>query len=111
MGGSSGPKYTNAINCATTVLKDEGFTTFFKGCGSNILRGLCGALVLVGFDYCKDAYIDYKYGNTTPKAWADMEVQELDCVPLFSTNYLARLLMPPPSMAFESPRLINSVLC
>jgi len=77
-GGSSGPKYTSAINCATTVLKDEGFTTFFKGCGSNILRGLCGALVLVGFDYCKDAYIDWKYSDAAPKAWADMEVQELD---------------------------------
>jgi hypothetical protein len=33
----------------------------YKGAGSNILRGLAGALVLVSFDYCKNFYLEWKY--------------------------------------------------
>lgn len=33
----------------------------YKGAGSNILRGLAGALVLVGFDYIKGFYLEWKY--------------------------------------------------
>ena len=29
--------------------------------GSNILRGLAGTLVLVGFDECKKAYVNFMY--------------------------------------------------
>jgi len=43
----------------------------YKGAGSNILRGLAGALVLVSFDYCKNFYLEWKYpelkGKTTTK--------------------------------------------
>lgn len=41
-------------------MSKEGVNALYKGAGSNILRGLCGALVLVGFDYCQDMYIDAK---------------------------------------------------
>jgi solute carrier family 25 (adenine nucleotide translocator) protein 4/5/6/31 len=32
------------------VNKKEGFKGFFKGAGSNVLRGMGGSLVLVGYD-------------------------------------------------------------
>lgn len=55
--GSAEVKYTGSFDCAGKIMKQEGFGAFFKGAGSNVLRGLCGALVLVGFDYFKDWYI------------------------------------------------------
>ena len=61
--GSNAGKYTSSLDCAQKVMSQEGVGTFYKGAGSNVLRGLCGALVLVGFDYCKDYYVDWKYGN------------------------------------------------
>ena len=45
------------------IMKNEGVSAFFRGAGSNILRGLGGTLVLVGFDYFKEAYITFKYGK------------------------------------------------
>ena len=36
-----------------------------QGAGSNILRGLAGALVLVSFDYCKNFYLEWKYPGST----------------------------------------------
>jgi len=42
-------------------MKEEGIKAMYKGAGSNILRGLAGALVLVGFDYCKNFYLEWKY--------------------------------------------------
>ena len=41
---------------------EEGVGAYFKGAGSNILRGLGGTLVLVGFDYFKMFYIQMRYG-------------------------------------------------
>jgi len=65
-GGNSG-KYTSSIDCAKKILANEGVKSMFKGAGSNVLRGLCGALVLVGFDYVSDFYLKWKYGANAPK--------------------------------------------
>eukprot|EP00761_Pharyngomonas_kirbyi_P003360 gb/GECH01003364.1/.p1 GENE.gb/GECH01003364.1/~~gb/GECH01003364.1/.p1 ORF type:complete len:312 (+),score=47.95 gb/GECH01003364.1/:1-936(+) len=54
-------KYSGSIDCTQKIIKEEGFASMYKGAGSNILRGLAGALVLVGFDYFKNWYVDWKY--------------------------------------------------
>jgi solute carrier family 25 (adenine nucleotide translocator) protein 4/5/6/31 len=65
--GAKGNKYSGSIDCFRKILVDEGVKSLFKGAGSNILRGLCGALVLVGFDYCQDYYLIWRYGANAPK--------------------------------------------
>jgi solute carrier family 25 (adenine nucleotide translocator) protein 4/5/6/31 len=59
--GKHAGKYKNSMDCARKILKEEGMKAMYKGAGSNILRGLAGALVLVGFDYCKNFYLEWKY--------------------------------------------------
>jgi solute carrier family 25 (adenine nucleotide translocator) protein 4/5/6/31 len=59
--GKHAGKYKNSIDCFNKVVKEEGVKALYKGAGSNILRGLAGALVLVGFDYCKNYYLEWKY--------------------------------------------------
>jgi solute carrier family 25 (adenine nucleotide translocator) protein 4/5/6/31 len=59
--GSGTVKYASAMGAFATIAKEEGTAAFFKGAGSNILRGLAGTLVLVGFDECKKAYINVMY--------------------------------------------------
>lgn len=59
--GANAGKYTGSFHCASIILSEEGVPAFFKGAGSNILRGLCGALVLVGFDEVKTRYIKMRY--------------------------------------------------
>jgi solute carrier family 25 (adenine nucleotide translocator) protein 4/5/6/31 len=59
--GKHAGKYKNSWDCARKILRDEGVKAMYKGAGSNILRGLAGALVLVGFDYCKNFYLEWKY--------------------------------------------------
>jgi len=54
-------KYNGSVDCAVQILKAEGFTSFFKGAGANVLRGAAGAGVLAGFDVVKKAYINYAY--------------------------------------------------
>jgi solute carrier family 25 (adenine nucleotide translocator) protein 4/5/6/31 len=66
--GADAGKYTSSIDCARKVLAAEGVASMFKGAGSNILRGLCGALVLVGFDYAQEFYLKWRYGANAPKA-------------------------------------------
>jgi len=65
--GKHAGKYKNSIDCTRKILKDEGVKALYKGAGSNILRGLAGALVLVGFDYCKGFYLDWKYPESKGK--------------------------------------------
>jgi len=62
-GGEKGKKYKSSIDCFIKIMRNpnEGAAALYKGAGSNILRGLAGALVLVGFDYCKNYYLEYKY--------------------------------------------------
>nr|XP_020473669.1 ADP/ATP translocase 3-like isoform X2 [Monopterus albus] len=45
--------YRGAIDCWLKIAHDEGCMGFFKGAGSNVLRGMGGAFVLVLFDQLK----------------------------------------------------------
>lgn len=62
MRSGSGVKYNGSMDCAMQILKQEGFSAYFKGAGANILRGVAGAGVLAGFDTLSDAYVHYVYG-------------------------------------------------
>jgi len=53
-------KYSGSLDCTVQVLRNEGVTSFFKGAGANILRGMAGAGVLAGFDKFKQVYISLK---------------------------------------------------
>jgi len=55
-------KYSGSVDCAVQVLRSEGVTSFFKGAGANILRGMAGAGVLAGFDKFKALYINMREG-------------------------------------------------
>jgi len=59
--GSGTVKYASGLAAFGTIAKEEGTKAFFKGAGSNVLRGLAGTLVLVGFDECKKAYVQVMY--------------------------------------------------
>merc|ERR1711939_899903 len=59
--GSGTIKYKNSMAAFAMIAKEEGVAAYFKGAGSNILRGLAGTLVLVGFDECKKAYVNFMY--------------------------------------------------
>jgi len=59
--GKFAGKYKGSIDCGQQILKNEGIGAMYKGAGSNILRGLAGALVLVSFDYAKNYYLEWKY--------------------------------------------------
>jgi len=54
-------KYDNSMHCARVILAEEGISSFFKGAGANILRGVAGAGVLAGFDFFKAAYIEWRF--------------------------------------------------
>merc|ERR1712002_122648 len=56
-------KYNGSIDCATQILKNEGFMSMMKGAGANVLRGVAGAGVLSGFDSVKKMYIDFRVGG------------------------------------------------
>merc|ERR1711964_5539 len=57
MTSGAGVKYAGSIDCAKTVIKNEGFMSLMKGAGANVLRGVAGACVLSGFDLVKAWYI------------------------------------------------------
>jgi len=59
--GSANQKYKSSIDCTLKILRNEGVYAMYRGAGSNLLRGLAGALVLVGFDYFKGFYLEWKY--------------------------------------------------
>lgn len=48
--GSDKKLYSGTIDCFSKILANEGPKAFFKGALSNVLRGMGGALVLVGYD-------------------------------------------------------------
>jgi hypothetical protein len=43
-------KYKNAFDCFAKILKEEGPRGFYSGLSVNIVRGVSGALLLVGYD-------------------------------------------------------------
>merc|ERR1712141_103944 len=53
-------KYNGAIDCASQILKNEGFMSMMKGAGANVLRGVAGAGVLAGADKMKELYIAFR---------------------------------------------------
>merc|ERR1712193_218979 len=53
-------KYKGSIDCAVQIMKNEGFMSFMKGAGANILRGVAGACVLSGFDKVTQIYLGSK---------------------------------------------------
>eukprot|EP00005_Dracoamoeba_jomungandri_P003607 CAMPEP_0174250390 /NCGR_PEP_ID=MMETSP0439-20130205/573_1 /TAXON_ID=0 /ORGANISM="Stereomyxa ramosa, Strain Chinc5" /LENGTH=315 /DNA_ID=CAMNT_0015330443 /DNA_START=45 /DNA_END=992 /DNA_ORIENTATION=+ len=63
MTSGTGVVYKNSWDCAQYILKNEGFKSYFKGAGANILRGIAGAGVLAGFDTIRNFYIEMAYGN------------------------------------------------
>merc|ERR1712186_21996 len=56
-------KYNGSLDCTVQVFRNEGITSFYKGAGANILRGMAGAGVLAGFDKFKQLYINLKEGG------------------------------------------------
>merc|ERR1711937_327734 len=56
-------KYNGSIDCASQILKNEGFMSMMKGAGANILRGVAGAGVLAGSDVVKEAYVKFRTNN------------------------------------------------
>jgi solute carrier family 25 (adenine nucleotide translocator) protein 4/5/6/31 len=67
-GGDASIQYKGSIDCGAQIMKNEGFKSFFKGAGANILRGVAGAGVLAGFDSVTEAYVKYAYGEDCVKA-------------------------------------------
>merc|ERR1711956_163968 len=63
MTSGGGVKYKGSIDCATQVLKNEGFMSLMKGAGANVLRGVAGAGVLAGFDKFQSMYIEWRTGH------------------------------------------------
>merc|ERR1712087_734434 len=61
MTSGSAVKYNGSMDAAMQILRNEGFTSFFKGAGANILRGMAGAGTLAGFDEFKKYYTNYMY--------------------------------------------------
>jgi len=62
MTSGTGVHYKSAFDAGGQIMKNEGITSFFKGNGANILRGVAGAGVLSGFDFVKAAYIKAVHG-------------------------------------------------
>jgi len=56
-------KYKGSLDCAQQILKGEGFTSFFKGAGANILRACAGAGVLALSDKVNPMYIEWRDGK------------------------------------------------
>merc|ERR1712154_182380 len=54
-------KYNGSIDCTVQIMKNEGITSFFKGAGANVLRGMAGAGTLAGFDIFTEYYTKYMY--------------------------------------------------
>ena len=48
--------YKSTLHCWGKILKDEGPGAFFKGAGSNVIRGTGGAIVLVLYDEFKKMF-------------------------------------------------------
>ena len=53
--GSGEKMYSGTLDCWAKIAKNEGMNAFFKGAGSNVLRGAGGAVVLIMYDEIKEA--------------------------------------------------------
>ena len=55
--------YKNSMHCFGKVIKEEGVNGLFKGCLSNIFRGIGASLVLVMYDDFKKLGTKYLKGE------------------------------------------------
>jgi solute carrier family 25 (adenine nucleotide translocator) protein 4/5/6/31 len=53
-------KYKGSWDCTMQILKAEGWKSFFKGAGANVIRGVAGAGVLSGFEFIQDIYVAFR---------------------------------------------------
>ncbi len=63
MTSGEGEKYSGSIDCGRKILAQEGWKTFFKGAGANILRGVAGAGVLALYDKLQVIVFGRKFGS------------------------------------------------
>jgi solute carrier family 25 (adenine nucleotide translocator) protein 4/5/6/31 len=63
MTSGEGEKYSGSMDCARKILAAEGWKSFFKGAGANILRGVAGAGVLTLYDKLQLIVFGKKYGG------------------------------------------------
>lgn len=63
MTSGEGVKYKGSLDCASKIFAAEGFGSFFKGAGANVLRGAAGAGVLAGFDLVKAQYKKIRFAE------------------------------------------------
>ena len=61
--GDKSGVYSSSFDCASKIMKAEGFFAFFKGAGVTILKGVAGAAFLVGYDEVKKVYVKHNYGD------------------------------------------------
>lgn len=62
MTSGEGEKYKGSVDCFQKILAKEGWKSFFKGAGANILRGVAGAGVLALYDRLQLIVFGKKYG-------------------------------------------------
>merc|ERR1712025_560969 len=62
MTSGGGTHYNGSLDCAKQISAQEGWQSYFKGAGANIMRGIAGAMVISGFDVVKRAYVKRAYG-------------------------------------------------
>lgn len=60
--GDKSGVYSSSLDCASKIIKGEGFLALFKGAGINVLKGVAGAALLSGYDMVKSAS-DQDQGN------------------------------------------------
>ena len=53
-------KYKNSLDCLLHIIKNEGPMSLMKGNMANILRGVAGAIVLVGYEELVEIYLGIK---------------------------------------------------
>lgn len=56
-------KYKGSLDCMNQIVKNEGFTSLFKGAGANILRAVAGAGVLALNDWLQLKVFGKKFGG------------------------------------------------
>jgi solute carrier family 25 (adenine nucleotide translocator) protein 4/5/6/31 len=56
-------KYNSSLHCAGVILKNEGWRSFFKGAGANILRAIAGAGAISGYDKLQTVFFGKTYGS------------------------------------------------
>merc|ERR1719189_396206 len=94
-------KYSGSLDCTVQVFRNEGITSFYKGAGANILRGMAGAGVLAGFDKFKQLYISLKDGGKQEEEVAVAPV-EVAVVPVEVVEAPAEVTETPAEAGRES---------